>query len=283
MSNVYTQIAHTTFQQADGPLTATQWTNAPALGGVTPQVASHLLEPANTASSSGTYWSANPFPLVGTQYAETAVHNLTGDVASNFIILPILFDPNLGTGGFYLQLKPDGLGNIVITTVDNTSATNVGAVFTKPFVVDAVARIEFFQGIVTTIYNGVTLQSIGGQSSHNTDVGVPLLFFESIDAVSNVSMSEFAAGTISAAPNPYSVPDSRVITSITPNSSRNVQGTLVYDVPKVFCLKYWFDNLFTRTQPLPVDSRSLGAPTDSRVAGNKPQNSRTPGTFGPGE
>lgn len=71
--------------------------------------------------------------------------------------------------------------------------------------------------------------------------------------------------------NAYSVPDSRVVTTTTPNSSRTVNGTKIYDVPK-------------------VDSRAAGAPVDSRVApnipvasGTYPQNSRTPGTFGPGE
>jgi hypothetical protein len=72
----------------------------------------------------------------------------------------------------------------------------------------------------------------------------------------------------------YSVPDSRATTDTTPNSSRNVQGTLTYDVPKSFSLRYWFDTLFNRTQPLPVDSR-VTAPADSRTAPNIPQNSRT--------
>lgn len=75
-----------------------------------------------------------------------------------------------------------------------------------------------------------------------------------------------------ASSNAYSVPDSRAITAITPNSSRAVQGTLIYDVPKVD----------SRTAGAPVDSRTAGAPTDSRATGLAPQNSRTPGTYGPG-
>ena len=67
---------------------------------------------------------------------------------------------------------------------------------------------------------------------------------------------------------PYSVPDSRV----SPNSSRNVQETLIYDVQ-------------TSSNPAipPVDSRTAGAPVDCRTAYNIPLNYRTPGTYGPGE
>jgi hypothetical protein len=95
----------------------------------------------------------------------------------------------------------------------------------------------------------------------------------------DITNVNFTATPVSAY---YSVPDSRAVTAITPNSSRTVQGTKIYDVPKAFSLQYWFDTLFNRTQPLPVDSRAQGAPVDSRAAGQAPQNSRTPGTYGPG-
>lgn len=75
-------------------------------------------------------------------------------------------------------------------------------------------------------------------------------------------------------PAAYSVPDSRAVTATTPNSSRTVQGTKIYDVPKVD----------SRAAGAPVDSRvSPNIPVDSRVSPNIPQNSRASGTFGPGE
>ena len=77
----------------------------------------------------------------------------------------------------------------------------------------------------------------------------------------------------------YSVPDARNYGNF-PNLSTNVNGTLTYTVPKVYSLKYWFDVLFNRTQPLPEDCRAAGAPVAS---GTYPQNSRAPGTYGPGE
>lgn len=79
----------------------------------------------------------------------------------------------------------------------------------------------------------------------------------------------------------YSVPDDRNYGNF-PNLPLNVQGTLTYTTPSVFSLRYWFDTLFNRTQPLPLDSR-VAIPVDSRTAGNIPLNSRTPGTFGPNE
>lgn len=66
----------------------------------------------------------------------------------------------------------------------------------------------------------------------------------------------------------YSVPDCRVVK---PSSatSRNVNGTLTYDVQT------------SSNSAVPsTDSRKAGAPVAS---GTYPQNSRTPGTFGPGE
>jgi hypothetical protein len=68
----------------------------------------------------------------------------------------------------------------------------------------------------------------------------------------------------------YSQPDCRQFGNF-PNDYINVQGTLTYTV-QVF---------ESRVAGAPVDSRVAGAPVDSRVSA--PQNSRTPGTFGPDE
>jgi len=74
----------------------------------------------------------------------------------------------------------------------------------------------------------------------------------------------------------YSVPDCRdsycglvPVTNHYPNGSRTVNGTKIYDVE-------------TSNNPAipPTDSRATGAPVPS---GTYPQNSRTPGTYGPGE
>jgi hypothetical protein len=70
---------------------------------------------------------------------------------------------------------------------------------------------------------------------------------------------------------PYSVPDDRVAPEIV-NTSRTVQGTKIFDV-----------ETSTNAAVPGTDSRAADAPVDSRVAAIVPQNSRTPGTFGPGE
>lgn len=64
-------------------------------------------------------------------------------------------------------------------------------------------------------------------------------------------------------PSVYSVPDCRV-SPFGPNASRTIQGTVTYDVQ-------------TSSNPAipPTDSRVAGAPVDSRVNPNIPQNSRT--------
>lgn len=99
------------------------------------------------------------------------------------------------------------------------------------------------------------------------------------DAWGTISMS-FGGTYPPIGANVYSQPDCRNYGNF-PNLSVNVNGTLTYTKPSVFSLQYWFGTTFSRTQPLPVDSRAAGAPVASNVA--YPQNSRTPGTFGPGE
>lgn len=85
---------------------------------------------------------------------------------------------------------------------------------------------------------------------------------------------QMMAVAIASALDVYSVPDARAITPTTPNSARNVQGTLTYDVQKAE----------SRVAPnIPIDSRVAAIkPIDSRVASIIPLNSRTPGIYGPG-
>jgi hypothetical protein len=92
-------------------------------------------------------------------------------------------------------------------------------------------------------------------------------------AGANITGVNFTAGLAY-----WSQPDARNYGTF-PNSSRTVNGTKIFDVPSIFSLRYWFDLLFSRTEPTPLDSR-VNVPIAS---GSYPQNSRAPGTFGPGE
>lgn len=80
-------------------------------------------------------------------------------------------------------------------------------------------------------------------------------------AANNVdSLVGSASFTINASSH-YSVPDCRDYATF-PNNSRDVQGTLTYDVNA------------HPSHPAPVDSRAAGAPVDSRTTANIPLNSR---------
>jgi hypothetical protein len=86
----------------------------------------------------------------------------------------------------------------------------------------------------------------------------------------DVQINNIEIGTVSGSlSGAYSQPDCRNFGNF-PNNSVNINGTLTYTVQK-------------------FESRAAGAPTDSRAAGapvasgTYPQNSRTPGIFGPDE
>jgi hypothetical protein len=78
--------------------------------------------------------------------------------------------------------------------------------------------------------------------------------------------------TATPAASAYSVPDSRNYGNF-PNNSVDVNGTLTYTTPSSYSLRYWFDILFNRTQPLPEDSRA----SKPVASGTYPQNSRVKG------
>jgi hypothetical protein len=83
---------------------------------------------------------------------------------------------------------------------------------------------------------------------------------------SNIGSAAYTIGASSF----YSQPDCRVA-PFGPNQSRTVQGAVIYDVQT------------SSNSAIPgIDGRSAGAPVDSRVAAIIPTNSRTPGTYGPG-
>ena len=129
----------------------------------------------------------------------------------------------------------------------------------------------------TVSYSGTTSGSTTADGSGNYSFSVPngtytltpsLLSytFSPASAVETVSGSDITGVNFTATfvPQHYSVPDCR----ITPNASRTVNGTRIYDVQ-------------TSDNPAipPTDSRTPGAPSTD---GTYPQNSRAPGTFGPG-
>jgi hypothetical protein len=189
----YTTIASTNFPQADGPINPAQWTTDDALATFT--VVGHIVQTTSTAVCSS-HWSGNPFPLAGNQWSEAAIHNCTGSVDNIILVYILVPDVTTQSGGFFVQGQPDGTGNIVISLSDNTSGTFIGSTFTIPFVADAILRIEFINGVATVKYNGVTLESLSGLSSHNLDSGPAGMGGGQDDLIANLTISHFAAGTI---------------------------------------------------------------------------------------
>lgn len=121
------------------------------------------------------------------------------------------------------------------------------------------------------LYTAALSDSIGHAPLLTSGIpGFQLASFGDPQQVTDIGVVNFKGGSMSGT-LAYSIPDSRNYGNF-PNDSREVQGTLTYDVPSVFSLRYWFNTLFNRTEPLPLDSRTA-VPTDSRTS--SPQNSRT--------
>ena len=129
----------------------------------------------------------------------------------------------------------------------------------------------------TTLYalhNGSIIATIVDSGPDVLMSGPPGLFVSEVTAVSDVTLTNFTCGSASITSSVSSVVDSRAITTLTPNSSRTLQQTVIYDVPKSTSLRNWFNTSFTRSLNLPEDSRSSD-PTDSRNTSYIPENSRS--------
>lgn len=164
-----------------------------------------------------------------------------------------------------------GTGTVNFGSI-TTTATNETLIF--------FGRQQFNSNM--TAQDGSTVRSLGGTSKpllQDRDVAAIGAYPCSFSTTFSGNQGEgtfFSVKTpASVTPTPpppvlaYSVPDDRNF-SVFPNASENIQGTLIYDVP---------------AQPsttVPVDSRA-SKPVDSRTSDNIPTNSRTPGTYGPGE
>jgi hypothetical protein len=160
-----------------------------------------------------------------------------------------------------------GNGNIGITTFSLGSVTSGFSISGNTGVGNAVVNYSgTSSGSVTA--NGSGAYSITGLANGNYTLTPQLSGFVFTPPSQNVTISgsnitgvNFTASAVGAY---YSQPDCR----LTPNASRDVNQTLIYDVQ-------------TSSNPSVPGTDSRGAkPVDSSQS---PQNSRTPGTYGPGE
>lgn len=171
-------------------------------------------------------------------------------------------------------------GSAITKTFTTWAAGSITATFNISGVVGVGGATVTYTG---TASGSVTADASGSYMISNLGVGsytiIPSLAGYTFVPTSNneiITSSDISGVnfTASLTPTVYSVIDSRNYGNF-PNDSRDVQGTLTFDVPSVdsraagepeSCLRYWFDISFNRTQPLPVDSR---------IAPNIPENSRT--------
>jgi hypothetical protein len=208
-------------------------------------------------------------------YSGTSAGSVTADGSGNYSI------GGLADGSY--TIMPSLAGNTFspasrIETVSGADITGVNFTATQTYSISGNAGIAG----ATVSYSGTSAGSVTADGSGNFTISGLVNGSYSITpsltgyAFTPTSRSETVSGsnitgvnfTASVVPNAYSVPDCRVTK---PNSatSRTVNGTLIYDVQT------------SSNSAVPsTDSRADGAPS---ACGEYPQNSRTPGTFGPGE
>ena len=192
----------------------------------------------------------------------------------------------VGTGSFaQMQIRADAFDsqttyNVAISdNGDNTFFLDVASGFNidKAYDIFISPAISFSPGDVFTfgvygstlfLYQNSTLllNNVDPLNKHISGfVGIDLT---PVTALTDVTAINFEAGSVTITGAVYSQPDCRNYATF-PNSARSVNATLTYDVQT------------SSDSSVPgVDSRAAGAPVAS---GTYPQNSRTPGTFGPGE
>jgi hypothetical protein len=204
--------------------------------------------------------------------ADTSISaNFTDAVAS---IDCFVFEYNAGAGLVFTFLSaagltnyPNGTSSIVGPSIvlSNTLSLIVGSQVDDS--TNSVSVSSPFN-YLTTLFGGVFGDDGQGPTDLLNAVAGTYQPTMTLVGASGNPMFTLAAWSAAASSTVYSQPDSRNYATF-PNSSRSVNGTLIYDVQ-------------TSSNPaVPgTDSRTAGAPVAS---GTYPQNSRTPGTFGPGE
>lgn len=194
------------------------------------------------------------------QYAECVMTGVSAPSGGGVQVGPaVRIDPATDSG---YMLSPDNVGRVVLWRTVN--AVNV-IMDLAPHVYSAgdVFRIEVQGSFIVGKVNGVIL--VAG-FDNTLATGRPGFRTRLPGSPTVSSFKNWVGGSISN--SVYSVPDCRNFGNF-PNNSINVNQTLIYTAQK-------------------FESRTAGAPVDSRTtipvpSGTYPQNSRTPGTFGPGE
>jgi hypothetical protein len=272
MSIFLAQLASDNFQRAnESPLIHPPW-STDTFGQAGLQIISHLAQGTATNTDCTEIYTGVSLP--NDQYASATLG--AGILGNANLVLGVRMVDNGsvslgGMPGYFTRIS--GTSNGGTWTIQDGSG---GHVLTNGAGLTVNSGDVFVLAVIgTTIYlfqNGVQITSVVNALWSS---GSAMLVCATGTSASAVQVSAFATGKASLTPGGtgtgYSVPDCRV-SPAGPNSSRVVQGTLIYDVQ-------------TSSNPAipPTDSRATGAPVDSRQSSQTPLNSRTPGVFGPEE
>jgi lysophospholipase L1-like esterase len=238
-----------------------------------------------TLSFSGTGITVNSYSVQNstTVTASIAISGSAALTARDVIITNA--DTTTGTLAAAFTITVPGVASRCYNTAPTTTAANtvfnVTLLSTDSF--DVASNVILDTAVVLTVYSGtgalsgVTTGVILAGTHTATITGVVYSKVEAgvsfmATSTSGDSLAHFLNGltTTFTASTAYSSADSRAIATYptTPNTSRNVSGTKIYDVQT------------SSNAAVPsVDSQTAGAPVDSQT--NIPANSRTPGTYGP--
>lgn len=265
MAYTLTPLATDTFHRAnEEPLNPANWTVNTGGSGDLAVVSNACLGQTSTGGGLEFYTAVS---APANQYASLTVGTfLANSGVNNSELALIIRSSTLDfTSGYILTLtgNGDGTSDIVLSIQGGSSigtvtgiTVNVGDVMTAVAVGSTIA----------VLYNNVSVISVA-DTTFVSGINVGLLNFLGV-VQADTSATLFVVGGASIATSNYSVPDCRNYGHF-PNGSKNVNGTLTYTVQT------------SSNSAVPgTDSRKAGAPVDSST---QPQNSRTPGTYGPGE
>jgi hypothetical protein len=257
----FTQLAADPLNGANvSPLSPTNWTIITGFDGL--QIKNNVCQAIDVISEYGENFTGVALPA--NQYAEFKLASLTDDQVSA-VFFQILSAADLSVFES-LTIEGDGVGTLLINVSNVTD--NLTSLFGQPFSIGDVFRIAAIGTQIIVYQNGTQIAGVVDASRPAS--GVPSIDLSPATLTTDATVTHFAAGSVTTSdPSPYSSPDCRNFATF-PNTAVLVNGTETYTVQQ-------FES---RTAGAPVDSRTAGAPVPS---GTYPQNSRTPGTFGPGE
>jgi hypothetical protein len=244
------------FNRADSNPISGNWATPVGVASAV-QLVSHTAEPTSSLGSrSASYSTVITWPA--DHFSEVTLAALNNGYLGPCVRL------GPGTGYGIFASGPTGSSNSVY--LQEVGGGTTFAIFTMTPQIGDVLRLEVLGSTLTFKQNGTV---IGSVSDSTYTLGNPGMAFLP-NAVPLPAISFWTGGFGSPTPLNYSQPDCRVA-PFGPNASRNVQGTLTYDVQ------------ISDNAAVPGKDSRVSKPVDCRVAPNIPQNSRAPGTFGPGE